>query len=93
MWNEEPLKLNELYIELKRFGASICTVTMHWNEEREQYMMRLAIPSAFVQEFKEEEIAKCEKDYFDCMTTQSFFKGLDKTNKKKYKLILVPEND
>ena len=87
---EKFLNLKEICEEVKKQkGVSICDVTMHWNEAREQFSMRLVLPPLFLQEFTEEELKTGEKEVFDCGTICSLFKGLDKKTKKKYKLIAI----
>ncbi|MCE5317527.1 MAG: hypothetical protein LLG04_09250 [Parachlamydia sp.] len=84
--------LHEILAVLKKDfpDAQIATISMHWNDPTEQYRMRLVTPSIFVQEYSEKEVCEGAKDVFDCGSVMALFKGLNKTEKKKFKLVVIP---
>ncbi len=76
---------------LRKYSPAFANVSMHWNKERELYLMRLIFPSIFIQEFTQKEIDKGEAEVNDCGSVLSFFKGISKEVGKEFLMIIIPK--
>ena len=66
------------------------TTTIHWNEATEQWRMEIA--GFTVQEHKGD-VLENPRSFYNCLSMNMMFEGLDKTKPKTYKMIIEPVHD